>query len=100
MLDGLPGLAGANVAPIDANMVLLPYGSFVMGDIADGGGDNYILNAEFHIVTLSSFYMDKYEVTKALWDEIYNWATGQGYTFDWGAVGSGANHPVADRFLV
>jgi formylglycine-generating enzyme required for sulfatase activity len=38
--------------------------------------------------------MDKYEVTKALWDEVRVWANANGY--DLGTVGSGkaTNHPV------
>ena len=38
--------------------------------------------------------MDQYEVTKALWDEVRDWANANGY--DFGTVGSGkaADHPV------
>ena len=40
--------------------------------------------------------MDKYDVTKALWDEVYNWATNHGYSFDYADSGQGkaANHPA------
>ena len=27
--------------------------------------------------------MDKYDVTKALWDTVYQWAIAHGYTFDY-----------------
>ncbi len=47
-------------------------------------------------VTLSAFYLDKYEVTKALWDEVYAWATAHGYTFDNAGTGTAPNHPVHD----
>jgi formylglycine-generating enzyme required for sulfatase activity len=38
--------------------------------------------------------MDKYEVTKALWDEVRTWALTNGYTFDNGGSGKATNHPV------
>ncbi len=41
-----------------------------------------------------AFYMDRYEVTKALWDEVYNWAVAHGYSFEYGAQGKATNHPV------
>jgi formylglycine-generating enzyme len=36
----------------------------------------------------------KYEVTKALWDTVYQWAIAQGYSFDYPGSGKAANHPV------
>jgi formylglycine-generating enzyme required for sulfatase activity len=47
-----------------------------------------------HTVTVSAFYMDQYEVTKALWDEVYAWATVHGYVFDNAGSGTAANYPV------
>lgn len=45
-------------------------------------------------VNVSAFYMDKYEVTKALWDEVRAWGLTNGYT-DLPAGGAkAANHPV------
>ncbi len=38
--------------------------------------------------------MDKYLVTKALWDEVYQWAISRGYSFDYGAQGKANNHPA------
>ena len=38
--------------------------------------------------------MGKYEVTKAQWDEVYQWAITNGYVFDFGASGKAADHPV------
>ena len=38
--------------------------------------------------------MDRYEVTKALWDQVYAWAIQHGYSFDNGGSGKAANHPV------
>ncbi|HXJ56388.1 MAG TPA: SUMF1/EgtB/PvdO family nonheme iron enzyme, partial [Verrucomicrobiae bacterium] len=38
----------------------------------------------------------RYEVTKALWDEVYHWAITHGYSFDYATSGRGkaANHPA------
>ena len=31
--------------------------------------------------------MDQTEVTKSLWDDVYDWATNHGYSFEYGARG-------------
>jgi len=38
--------------------------------------------------------VDKYEVTKAQWDDVYNWAITNGYSFDNAGSGKAVNHPV------
>ena len=38
--------------------------------------------------------MDQYDVTLALWQQVYNWAITHGYTFDNAGSGKAANHPV------
>jgi len=73
-----------------SGMVKLPGGSFQMGDAIDGESDAQPV----HTVALSTFYLDKYEVTKSLWDEVYNWATSHGYSFDNAGSGTASNHPV------
>ena len=73
-----------------SGMALIPAGSFTMGDSLDG--DSYAL--PLHTVYVSAFYMDKYDVTKALWDSVYQWATNHGYNFDYGAAGKASNHPA------
>ena len=67
-------------------MVRIPAGSFQMGEVGTA--------EPVHTVTLSAFYLDKYEVTKELWDEVKTWATANGYTFDNAGTGTAANHPV------
>lgn len=62
-----------------------------MGDSFDEGA---LDEKPVHNVAVSAFYMDKYEVTKALWDEVYSWATVNGYSFDNAGYGMGSNHPV------
>lgn len=47
------------------------------------------------MVNVSFFYMDKYEVTKALWDQVMAYATnGNGYSFSYPGLGKDTNHPV------
>ena len=74
-----------------AGMVLIPAGSFTMGDCM---GDGYTSELPLHSVYVRAFYMDKYPVTKSLWDEVYNWATSHGYTFDYPGSGKASLHPV------
>jgi formylglycine-generating enzyme required for sulfatase activity len=99
----LPVTTGVNTnRVIDLNppsgMALIPAGSFTMGDTFNEG---YSSELPLHSVYVSAFYMDKYDVTKTLWDSVYQWATNHGYSFDnlgsWtGGVNysKGANHPV------
>lgn len=47
-----------------------------------------------HTVYVSAFYMDRTQVTQALWDEVYQWAIAHGYGFDNPGSGKAANHPV------
>ena len=72
-----------------AGMAFIPAGAFQMGD-------NYgiVTDAPVRSVVVSSFYMDRFQVTKELWDQVYQWAAGNGYTFGQGGEGVAANHPV------
>ncbi|MCO5051391.1 MAG: formylglycine-generating enzyme family protein [Verrucomicrobiae bacterium] len=75
-----------------AGMVFIPAGSFTMGSNLDP----ISVEQPSHTVYVSAFYMDQYEVTKAKWDEVYQWATNHGYSFDYANSGQGkaANHPA------
>jgi formylglycine-generating enzyme len=75
-------------APV--GMALIPVGTFTMGDSLDGRGYELPLRQ----VQVSAFYMDRYEVTKALWDDVYQWAITNGYGFSFGAQGKAASHPA------
>ena len=78
-------------------MVLIPAGSFVMGDQSNPLV-GYSAERPAHTVYVSAFYMAKYEVTKELWDEVRAWGLANGYTDLPAGNGSyaskGANHPV------
>jgi formylglycine-generating enzyme required for sulfatase activity len=83
----------ADDAPAPSGMALIPAGSFTMGncmDPSEGDSDELPL----HTVYVSAFYMDKYDVTKALWDTVYQWAIAHGYTFDYPGSGKASSHPV------
>jgi formylglycine-generating enzyme required for sulfatase activity len=74
-----------------AGMMLVPAGSFQMGDNLN---DGYSDELPVHTVYVSAFYMDQQLVTQALWDSVYLWATTNGYSFDYAGAGKGANYPV------
>ncbi|MBW1659984.1 MAG: SUMF1/EgtB/PvdO family nonheme iron enzyme [Deltaproteobacteria bacterium] len=66
--------------PPPAGMVLVDAGSFQMGNNyypSEGTVDE----TPVHEVNVSAFYMDRYEVSHALWDDVRIWATNQGYNF-------------------
>jgi formylglycine-generating enzyme len=79
---------------VPAGMALIP------------GGTNEGTDPDFgaYSLTVDSFYMDKCEVSKALWDEVHAWAIANGYGFDDSfpdkevsgntGVGKATNHPV------
>ena len=79
-------------SPIPAGMVLIPACAFVMGDAF--GPEGYGQELPVHTNTISAFYMDATEVTKAKWDEVYDWAETNGYSFDNSGSGKATNHPV------
>ena len=94
--SGLTNIPASAIVPADppsspAGMVLIPAGPFEMGR-QSGSGDGDELPV--HTVTVSAFYLDKYEVSKALWDEVKAYADGFGYTFSNSGSGVGVNHPV------
>jgi len=71
-------------------MVLIPAGSFSMGDGSDGNTPSLPV----HTVYVSEFFMDRYEVTKALWDTVKAYNGGNGYSYENAGAGKAANHPV------
>lgn len=82
LADMLRELAGLTVVP--RGMVLIP------------GGTNSGTDPDFgaYSLTVTAFYMDKYEVTKTLWDEVWAWGHSNGYTDLPTGEGKAANHPV------
>jgi formylglycine-generating enzyme len=77
-------------------MVLIPAGSFMMGNCMDPaeGSTNEVL----HEVYVSEFYMDQTPVTSNLWVSIRAWNGGNGYGYDRVGSGEGGGHPVQNLF--
>lgn len=77
--------------PAPGSMTLIPAGSFQMGDTFN---DGFLDELPVHSVFVSTFYVDKTEVTKGFWDEVKDWSGGNGFGFDNPGLGKGTNHPV------
>ena len=77
---------GPAPGPPPAGMVLIPAGPFAMGQP--------LIATPVHTVTVSAFYLDQFEVTKALWDDVKIYADANVYTFSNAGSGQGAFHPV------
>ena len=73
-------------------MALIPQGAFTMGNSV--AADTNITDAPTRTVTLDAFYMGKYEVTKAEWDQVRTWGLSNGYTDLAAGWGKESNHPV------
>ena len=56
-------------------LVLIPAGSFSMGDTSDG-----LIDAPVHEVNLSAFYLARNLVTAGQWNTVRTWALTHGYT--------------------
>jgi hypothetical protein len=67
------------VPPIANDFALIPAGEFLVGDQSSPLVGE-ISELPVHTVQVSAFYMAKYEVTKALWDEIRAWGLTHNYT--------------------
>ena len=78
------------VPPVPPDMALIPAGSFTMGDSLDN--DTNAL--PMHTVYVSAFYIEKYEVTKSLWDTVHEWAVAHGYSFEYAGQGKETNNPA------
>ncbi len=93
---GSPGIAnpGNGFRPVRSvlldGMSLIPGGSFAMG-VTSGDTD---ADAPPITVTVSPFYMQQTETTKARWDEVRTWAVSNGYTDLAEGAGKASNHPV------
>jgi formylglycine-generating enzyme required for sulfatase activity len=72
-----------------SDMVLVPAGSFRMGDSLDGEGDATPIS-----VCVAAFYMDAKLVSYGQWQGVYQWAINHGYGFTNAGSGQAANHPV------
>jgi len=80
-------------APPSAAMALVRGGAFQMGDAFNEGNSD---ERPVRTVIVSAFYIDRFEVTKGLWDEVATWAQAHGYDIGPGSTsGTGPGHPAA-----
>jgi len=87
------GTNSVSPGTVPSGMVLIPAGSFTMGNcMAPGEGGSSEL--PLHTVNVSAFYMDTNLVSYTLWTSVYNWAITNGYSFEHGAQGKASNHPA------
>ncbi len=71
------------------NMVLIPAGTFTMGDTLDAESDAILTN-----IYVSAFYMDVNLVSYSQWQSVYNWAINNGYGFDDAGTAQALNQSV------
>lgn len=76
---------------VPTNMAFVPAGPFEMGDAWNLGNANEL---PAHKVYVSAFYMDKYAVTKELWDAVRDYGVANDFQFDNLGMAYGAGHPV------
>ena len=86
---GLTNITATAVPTAPSGMVLIPAGSFTMGDTLDGTFDAVPVAAN-----ISAFYMEVNLVSLSQWQSFYFWATNHGYGFANAGAGKAANHPV------
>lgn len=79
--------------PPPTNMVFIPAAAYTMGNSfnpADGNTNEL----PTHSVSIGAMYMDRHEISQAVWNEVYNWAVTNGYAFNNTATAKGTNHPI------
>lgn len=74
-------------------MAFIPGGSFTMGNGFDPD-EGWATELPSHVVYVSACYMERTEVTKALWDEVRDWGLTHGYIDLPAGNAKAANHPV------
>ena len=88
-------VSSAQIRTADPSMVEVVGGTFQMGNALDAEA------SPVHSVTVSSFLIDKYEITYEKWTEVRAWAIAHGYSStdiaegsNGSVLSSGANNPV------
>lgn len=74
---------------VPPGMVPVPAGVFTMGDALDADAEQ-----PTHPVYVSPFFMDRFEITKAQWDDVRSWAVAHGYSFEFPQLGKSPSHPI------
>jgi len=82
---------------LEASMVRVEGGTFTMGATSEQGSDAFETERPAHQVTLSGFYLCKYEVTQELWQAVMGTTVRQQRDKagpSWNLRGEGANYPM------
>jgi formylglycine-generating enzyme required for sulfatase activity len=87
-------LPASQVAAPPPGMVLIPGGTFAMGNVVGSGSDPDITDAAPVTVTVLPFYMDANLVTLGQWQSVYFWAKSNGYTDIDAGAGDAGHNPV------
>ena len=91
--DSAPHGTSDGYAPSDAgHMGVHPEGMTYVSIGTNSGTDPDF--GAYSLTNEAAFSMDETEVTKAQWDEVYNWAVTNGYGFDNAGLGKALDHPV------
>ena len=77
--------------PSPSGFILIPEGSFQMGDAFGEGSSS---EQPVHKVIVSSFFLQARETTNAEWDTVRTWALANGYTDLRSSFGKDPDHPV------
>jgi formylglycine-generating enzyme len=80
--------------PSSAGMVLIPGGAFTMGNCMNTNNEGYPAELPLHTVFVSAFSMDTNLVSYAQWQQVYQWAATNSYSFDSAGSGKASTHPV------
>lgn len=74
------------IPAVPAGMVYIAAGPFQMGDnFSEGSSDE----CPVHNVEVAGFFMDKWEVSRELWNQVQGWGYANGYS-----IGGGINNGV------
>lgn len=87
----------APTMPPPSDFVLIPGGSFQMGDVIGDlipNGDRALKELPVHTVNVRAFFLQARETTKAEWDKVRVWALRNGYEFENTGFGKATDHPV------
>jgi formylglycine-generating enzyme required for sulfatase activity len=96
----IPGLSVdplGNVQGVESPVSYLPSTTFQMGEwqtVSVSSPSIPTNEIPVHFVQLNDYFMDRYEISFALWNEVRLWAIQHGYAFDGPGSGKSAAHPV------
>ena len=85
------------VKGVSFEMVFVEGGTFLMGCTSEQGGDCFANESPNHLVTVSDFYISKYEITQGQWEAIMGTSIRQQRdkaNREWPIRGEGSNYPM------